>query len=82
MSLTTFSFYQFVLFNVMAWFASFMQVLILCLWLSLTCVYAMRLPAGLCTGNNRDETLLGKVGPGQHSLLPPNTMEQVGNFYF
>lgn len=39
MSFTTFSFDQFILFNVMAWFASFMQVLILCLWLFNTCLW-------------------------------------------
>ena len=67
----------------MAWFASFMQVLILCLWLSLIHVYEIWLPASLCMCDNGDVIpLLGKVGSDQCPLSPPNTMGQLENFYF
>lgn len=82
MSFTTFSFDQFILFNVMGWFASFMQVLILCLCFSFICVCEMWLPESLCVYDGEETTLLGKVGPDQCSPSPPNTTGQLENFYF
>lgn len=52
----------------MAWFASFMQVLILCFGLILIHIYEIRLSANLCMCDNKDVIpLLGQVGPDQHS---------------
>lgn len=77
MAFTTFSSDQFILFNVMAWLASFLQVLILCLWLLSTCLWMCSESAPVWRW--RWDHIVGEVR--SHSLSLSHTMGQVESIF-